>query len=489
MVGMRIGELARRTGVGVSTLRAWERRFHFPVPERTESGQRSYAETDVERVEAVVRLVSEGLTLPAAITRVASIGPGALPDGESGSLLLAQVLDAAEQGVWVSKDGRSLYANRRMADMMGYSIDELIAIPVLDFFAPDELPAVRERTTQVRAGERLHFTTRLRRSDGSYLLAEITTTPLLSPAGHYAGSVAVIHDATARKEAEVEARIRASLLDTVGDAVLATTPDGSISYLNAAAEQLFGWRSDEVIGHAAITQLAAPQSADDAEHILAALLEGKRYVGRQKGNRRDGTTFAAHVTAWSVRDDDNKIVGLVSIIRDNTDRVQLERDTRKRKLQAETLALLGAQALRRRASPASAAAIVNEAVDATRRLLGADDAVLLDVIPGQPEMRPRAASPRTEAPVVVPSDSRSFCGYVVLARKAVVVDDSKHDGRFDECYPPSGRRAASAIGAPVFGETGIVGVLVAHSSTTEKFDELDARFVQGIANIIGTALL
>ena len=31
-VGMRVGDMARRTGVGVSTLRAWERRFSFPKP-------------------------------------------------------------------------------------------------------------------------------------------------------------------------------------------------------------------------------------------------------------------------------------------------------------------------------------------------------------------------------------------------------------------------------------------------------------------------
>ena len=34
-MGLPVGELARRTGVGVSTLRAWERRFQFLVPERS----------------------------------------------------------------------------------------------------------------------------------------------------------------------------------------------------------------------------------------------------------------------------------------------------------------------------------------------------------------------------------------------------------------------------------------------------------------------
>ena len=77
MVDMRIGELARRTGVGVSTLRAWEGRFRFLEPTRTAAGHRLYDLGDVERVEAVVRLLGEGLTLPAAIARVAMVGPGA----------------------------------------------------------------------------------------------------------------------------------------------------------------------------------------------------------------------------------------------------------------------------------------------------------------------------------------------------------------------------------------------------------------------------
>src|SRR3954452_18361580 len=127
-MGMRVGELARRTGVGVSTLRAWEHRFRFLEPERSPAGHRVYEEADVERVEAVVRLVAEGLTLAAAISRVASVGTAALPAGEAEALLYGQILQAAGQGIWVIHDGRTRYANRRMAELMGCSVEELIAM-------------------------------------------------------------------------------------------------------------------------------------------------------------------------------------------------------------------------------------------------------------------------------------------------------------------------------------------------------------------------
>src|SRR4051812_2627234 len=136
-MGMRVGELARRTGVGVSTLRAWEARYHFLEPARSSTGQRLYTEADVERVDAVLRVVGEGLTLAAAITRVASAGPGAAREGEAENLLYGQVLEAADQGIWVTKNGRTRYANRRMAAMMGYTVDELVNMPVLSFFNED----------------------------------------------------------------------------------------------------------------------------------------------------------------------------------------------------------------------------------------------------------------------------------------------------------------------------------------------------------------
>ena len=57
---MSIGEVARRTGVTVPTLRAWERRYELLVPIRTAGGHRRYREEDMRRVLAVLELVRQG---------------------------------------------------------------------------------------------------------------------------------------------------------------------------------------------------------------------------------------------------------------------------------------------------------------------------------------------------------------------------------------------------------------------------------------------
>jgi PAS domain S-box-containing protein len=485
-MGMRVGDLARRTGMGVSTLRAWERRFNFPQPQRSAAGHRLYEEADVELIGAVARLIGEGLTLPAAIARVATVGPAALPAGEGEALLFGQILQAAEQGIWVTRDGRTRYANRRMAEIMGYSIEELLAIPVLEFFEPHVLPIIRERAALVRTGQRLHVTETLRRAGGSTFLAEIDTTPLLNQAGRYEGAVSMVTDITTRHAAEAQSRLRATVLDSIGEAVAVTAPDGTILYVNAAAERLFGWRAADVIGKDGNGVFYTPDDAKRRERIRKSLREGRSYTGRLSMSRHDGGQFAAQVTAASILDERGTVVGFVAVMRDQTKPDQLEKSAQTRGIEVETLAVLGTHALRQRADPGHARLIMTEVAEATRRLFGADRVMVLEMIADGNELEVRVASPRTDERITVPFGSGSFAGYVALAGKVVIVEDMNLDQRFDP-YP--GRQTASAIGAPIFGPFGVYGVLTVESSTPNRFDHTAHHFIQGMTNIIGTSLL
>lgn len=71
---LTIGELARRTGLGVATLRMWEARHGFPRSHRLPSGHRRYDERTVELVQQVQRQRDAGVRLEAAIAGVARDG-------------------------------------------------------------------------------------------------------------------------------------------------------------------------------------------------------------------------------------------------------------------------------------------------------------------------------------------------------------------------------------------------------------------------------
>src|SRR5438045_4073222 len=57
---LSIGALSRATGVGVETLRTWERRYGFPVPERKPSGHRAYPIDSVPRLRRIAAAVAQG---------------------------------------------------------------------------------------------------------------------------------------------------------------------------------------------------------------------------------------------------------------------------------------------------------------------------------------------------------------------------------------------------------------------------------------------
>ncbi len=100
--GLTISAVAARTGVSVPVLRAWERRFGFPQPERLESGHRRYPEAEVARIQHVVAARAAGRSLEAAIELGRATAP--VPGVEDRSIFAA--LRSARPDLTVAVIGR-----------------------------------------------------------------------------------------------------------------------------------------------------------------------------------------------------------------------------------------------------------------------------------------------------------------------------------------------------------------------------------------------
>lgn len=88
----------------------------------------------------------------------------------------------------------------------------------------------------------------------------------------------------------------AEQLDSLGQAVITTDPDGVIVYWNPAAEQLYGWTAREAVGRN-IAELAIPEVAQEVgAEIMAALRDGISWSGGFPARRKDGSLFPALVT-------------------------------------------------------------------------------------------------------------------------------------------------------------------------------------------------
>jgi len=116
----------------------------------------------------------------------------------------------------------------------------------------------------------------------------------------------------------------AAIVESSNDAIISTNLDGTVTTWNRAAEAIFGYRPQEVIGRA-VFLLAAPGREDETPVILDQIKRGHRIQHYETVRRhKDGRQIAISLTVSPIRADNGRIVGASKIARDITERKQAE---------------------------------------------------------------------------------------------------------------------------------------------------------------------
>ncbi len=142
----------------------------------------------------------------------------------------------------------------------------------------------------------------------------------------------------ARRNAEAVLRFQARLLDSVGEAVIATDLRGSITYWNRYAETLYGWHAREALGQNLVALTVPESSRKVAAEILRQLQSGKSWFGESIIRRRDGTILTALVANTPIYEPVDRMVGVIGISTDVTTRKQAETELRDSREQLRALA-------------------------------------------------------------------------------------------------------------------------------------------------------
>lgn len=104
-----------------------------------------------------------------------------------------------------------------------------------------------------------------------------------------------------------------ALLDALHHAVIGTDTRGRIIDWSASAEELYGWRRDEVLGRDILEVTPTDLSRDDATDIMQTLRAGDVWSGDFRVRRRDGREFMASITDVPMLDDGQNLTGIVGI--------------------------------------------------------------------------------------------------------------------------------------------------------------------------------
>lgn len=226
--------------------------------------------------------------------------------------------------------GRITFFNETAAKLWGYrpEIGKARYNGALRLFRSDGTPLPHEEAPLARSlRERrpiLGMQTIAQRPDGSRVHFIAYPTPLFNAAGELTGAVSLMIDVTARHETEQAALRLAAIVESSDDAILAKDLTGTITSWNDAAERLFGYSAEEVVGRP-MAILIPRERRDEESKILARIRAGER-IDRQETIRRrkDGSLVEVSLSVSPLKNPNGRIIGASTIVRDITEQKRAE---------------------------------------------------------------------------------------------------------------------------------------------------------------------
>jgi diguanylate cyclase (GGDEF)-like protein/PAS domain S-box-containing protein len=288
------------------------------------------------------------------------------------------------------------------------------------------------------------------------------------------------------QRADERVRFQAALLDQADIAVVAIGVDGTCTEFNAAAERLFGYQRDELLGHNLEERLDTPSEAR-VQAVREAALRGG-WEGEWRLRRRDGTEFPGHVRIAPLRDAGGKELGFVAVFQDLTDRKEVEGRLLKRAAEQAAVAALGERALEGGPLPA----LLDHAMQVIAEVLEVEFADVLELAADERVFLLKAGVGFREGLVrniTVSADwADSQAGFTMLTKEPVIVEDIVGEHRFRAGDLLREHDVASGMTVVVQGRGRPYGVVGAYSRRRRAFSAEDVSFLQSAANVLADAI-
>ena len=203
------------------------------------------------------------------------------------------IVETSAEGIWViDAESRTTYANRRMAEMLGSTVQEMLGCFPNDFLFAEDLEEARTLFRLKRQGDDRPFDFRLRRKDGSAIWCSIANRPLSADRGQFLGVLGMFSDISDRKRLEQSLKEADRLKDEF-IASLAHELRNLLAPVRSAANVLNAKGSSD-----ATLELARgliQRQVEQMARLVADLLDVSRITHNRLELRRERTELAAVV--------------------------------------------------------------------------------------------------------------------------------------------------------------------------------------------------
>ncbi len=236
---------------------------------------------------------------------------------------LAAIVDSSEDAI-VARDERGTINtwNLAAAQMFGYEAEEVVGQSILLLVPPDLHHEELANLERLRQGERIaHFHTQWLRKGGRRVEISLSISPIRDASNRVVGSALIARDlGPQQREQAAHARL-AAIVESSDDAIIAKDMNGVVTDWNIAAESMFGYTAEEMVGRSILT-IIPPELQHEEPVILGKIRAGERiehyetYRMHKSGRRVD-----VSLTLSPMRDARGRVIGASKIARDISDRL------------------------------------------------------------------------------------------------------------------------------------------------------------------------
>ena len=210
---------------------------------------------------------------------------------------LAAIVESIVEAIFArTPDGIVTSWNAAAEELFGYSAQEMIGHSVTVLLPAGHEEELEEVNERLRRGERLDFESVRVRKGGELIEVASTVSPIRDASGEIVGVSTLTRDISRRKEAERTARQLALLVETSADAIIGRTLEGAVTSWNAAAERMYGYTAQEMIGRSVMV-LVPPERRHELEEIEERLRRGEHIEPFETVRmRKDGSDLHVSVS-------------------------------------------------------------------------------------------------------------------------------------------------------------------------------------------------
>jgi len=241
------------------------------------------------------------------------------------------LIESLQEGIWViDRDAKTVFVNSPMADMLGYTIDEMAGRHLFEFMDEKAVVVAKENLLRQEAGmaEQLDF--EFLRKDGSRVNTILAARPLADDNGNYDGSIAGIIDVTERREVEKaleasEERYR-SLVESSEDSIYLVDGECRYLYMNKKHLERFNLQPERIIGRPYDQFHSEKKTQEFRKGVSSVLKKGESHRYVHESERGDGYYLR---TLSPVKDRNGKTKAVTVVSKDITEIIEAEEELRQ----------------------------------------------------------------------------------------------------------------------------------------------------------------